>query len=152
MKKPATSNNERELKQRRSEELNPGSAEATASQSEEKPEREMAGTVEADPETKQSQCVVVGVGASAGGLEAFMELLKPIPDRPGMAFVLIPHLDPKHESAMTELLARGTGMRVREVHDGMKVKADSVYVIPPNRSMTIHRGVLLLAQRRRRRR
>src|SRR5215469_18206690 len=91
--------------------------------------------------------VVVGVGASAGGLEAFMELLKPLPQKTGMAFVLIPHLDPKHESAMTELLARGTGMQVHEVHHGMRVKPDCVYVIPPNRVMTIANGVLLLAQR-----
>src|ERR1700756_3680578 len=64
-----------------------------------------------------------------------------------MAFVLIPHLDPKHESAMTDLLARGTGMQVREVHHGMRVKPDCVYVIPPNRVMTIANGVLLLTQR-----
>jgi two-component system CheB/CheR fusion protein len=91
--------------------------------------------------------VVVGVGASAGGLEAFMELLKPLPQKTGMAFVVIPHLDPKHESAMTELLARGTRMQVREVHHGMRVKPDCVYVIPPNRIMTIANGLLLLAQR-----
>lgn len=96
---------------------------------------------------KSSSLVVVGVGASAGGLEAFTELLKPLPGKTGMAFVLIPHLDPKHESAMTELLARGTGMQVRQVHDGMKVKADCVYVIPPNRIMTIHEGILRLTQR-----
>src|SRR5215469_15181272 len=102
-------------------------------------------------ETKEPKAppsfVVVGVGASAGGLEAFMELLKPLPQKTGMAFVLIPHLDPKHESAMTELLARGTGMQVHEVHHGMRVKPDCVYVIPPNRVMTIANGVLLLAQR-----
>jgi len=94
-----------------------------------------------------ASCVVVGIGASAGGLEAIMELLKPLPQKTGMAFVLIPHLDPKHESAMTELLARGTGMQVHEVHHGMRVKPDCVYVIPPNRVMTIANGVLLLAQR-----
>jgi two-component system CheB/CheR fusion protein len=97
--------------------------------------------------TPSTSCVVVGIGASAGGLEAFMELLKPLPNKTGMAFVLIPHLDPKHESAMTELLSRGTGMQVREVHDGMRVKPDCVYVIPPNRVMSIQKGVLLLAQR-----
>ena len=76
-----------------------------------------------------------------------MELLKPLPKKTGMAFVLIPHLDPKHESAMTTLLARATGMQVLEVHHGMRVKPDFVYVIPPNRVMSIHQGILLLAQR-----
>ena len=112
-----------------------------------KNEREPGAVIEGVPEPKPSSFVVVGVGASAGGLEAFTELLKPLPSKTGMAFVLIPHLDPKHESAMTELLARGTGMQVRQVHDGMKVKPDCVYVIPPNRVMTIHGGILRLAQR-----
>ncbi len=108
---------------------------------------EEKAVVESSAEPKEAKCVVVGVGASAGGLEAFTELLKPLPKRPGMAFVLIPHLDPKHESAMTELLSRATSMHVLQVHDGMKVKPDCVYVIPPDRIMTIHDGVLLLAQR-----
>ena len=108
---------------------------------------ETASIVEAVEKPKEAGCLVVGAGASAGGLEAFLELLRPLPKKTGMAFVLIPHLDPKHESAMTELLSRGTGMQVREVHDGLKVKPDCVYVIPPNRVMTIHRGILRLVQR-----
>ena len=64
-----------------------------------------------------------------------------------MAFVLIPHLDPTHESAMTELLARATRMAVFEVHDGIRLKPNQVYVIPPNKDMTISDGVLLLAKR-----
>jgi two-component system CheB/CheR fusion protein len=104
-------------------------------------------TVEVTESKSPSSFVVVGVGASAGGLEAFMELLKPLPQKPGMAFVLIPHLDPTHESAMTELLARSTRMQVCEVQHGMRVKPDCVYVIPPNRIMTIDKGALLLAQR-----
>jgi two-component system, chemotaxis family, CheB/CheR fusion protein len=110
-------------------------------------DQEPGAVIEGSPAPKPSSLVVAGVGASAGGLEAFTELLKPLPAKPGMAFVLIPHLDPKHESAMTELLARGTGMQVRQVHDGMKVTPDCVYVIPPNRMMTIDKGVLRLAQR-----
>src|SRR5215472_6176227 len=90
---------------------------------------------------------VVGVGASAGGLEAFMQLLKALEPRLGMAFVLVPHLDPSHESAMSELLSRGTKMPVLQVTDGIRVKADHVYVIPPNSEMTISRGVLQLATR-----
>src|SRR5215831_5825311 len=90
---------------------------------------------------------VVGVGASAGGLEAFMQLLRALEARLGMAFVLVPHLDPSHESAMSELLSRGTKMPVLQVTDGTRVRADHVYVIPPNSEMTISRGVLQLATR-----
>jgi two-component system CheB/CheR fusion protein len=90
---------------------------------------------------------VVGVGASAGGLEAFTQLLRALEPRLGMAFVLVPHLDPSHESAMSELLARATKMPVLQVTDGTRVKADHVYVIPPNSEMTISQGVLQLATR-----
>lgn len=90
---------------------------------------------------------IMGVGASAGGLEAFMELLKALPPQLGMAVVLIPHLDPHHESALTELLSRGTKMPVLQVEHGMKVKPDHVYVIPPGQEMTIRRGILQLVAR-----
>src|SRR5262245_55581839 len=90
---------------------------------------------------------VVGVGASAGGLEAFMQLLRALESRLGMAFDLVPHLDPSHESAMSELLSRATKLPVLQVTDGMRVKADHVYVIPPNSEMTISGGVLQLATR-----
>jgi len=102
----------------------------------------------AESSSRNNPCVTVAVGASAGGLEAFTELLKPLPKNPGMAFVLIPHLDPKHESAMTELLGRGSKMPVRQVFDGMKVQPDCVYVIPPNRSMSIQDSVLRLTVRK----
>jgi two-component system, chemotaxis family, CheB/CheR fusion protein len=95
----------------------------------------------------RTRCVVVGVGASAGGLEALTELVTSMPQNPGLAFVLVPHLDPKHESAMTELLSRTTTLPVQTVADGMKVKSDCVYVIPPNRVMTIREGVLRLVER-----
>lgn len=61
-----------------------------------------------------------------------------------MAFVLVPHLDPTHESAMTELLGRATAMPVLQVHDGIRIKVDHVYVIPPNRDMSIVDGALRL--------
>jgi len=118
------------------------------------PERERAAPASKEGEGMEStgegggtSCVIVGVGASAGGLEAFTELLKPLPANPGMAFVLIPHLDPKHESAMTELMGRATKMKVRQVHDAMEVQPDCVYVIPPNRVMTIQQRVLRLTER-----
>src|ERR1700688_515361 len=85
---------------------------------------------------------VVAIGASAGGLAAFTGLLKALPEKSGMAFVLIQHLEPKHESALTILLSRTTGMLVVEVTDGMAVEPNHVYVIPPNRNMTISKGML----------
>ncbi len=92
---------------------------------------------------------VVGVGASAGGLEAFTHLLRALPENPGMAFVLVPHLDPTHESAMTELLSRATRMPVFQVQDGIRLRPNQVYVIPPGQDMTISDGVLRLARRER---
>ncbi|HEV2961767.1 MAG TPA: chemotaxis protein CheB [Candidatus Angelobacter sp.] len=91
---------------------------------------------------------IVGVGASAGGLEAFIELLKALHPKLGMAFVLVPHLDPTHESAMKELLGRATRMPVLQVEHGMRTEPDHVYVIPPGREMTIKAGVLQLVARR----
>ncbi len=90
---------------------------------------------------------VVGLGASAGGLEAFTLLLKALPIDPGMAFVLVPHLDPTHESAMTELLARATRMPVQQVRDNVRLEPSQVFVIPPGQNMTIVDGHLRLAKR-----
>ena len=88
---------------------------------------------------------VVGVGASAGGLEAFEQLLRALPDDTGLAFVLVQHLAPKHESMLSELLAKATRMPVVEVTQGMQVHANHVYVIPPNADMSISDGVLHLS-------
>ena len=89
----------------------------------------------------QAPCPIVGVGASAGGLEAFTLLLRHLPADTGLGFVLVQHLDPAHESALTQLLARATTMRVREATHNVRVEANCVYVIPPNRSLGIARGV-----------
>src|ERR1700744_3058950 len=83
---------------------------------------------------------VVAIGASAGGLAAFNALLQALPARSGMAYVLIKHLEPPHESALASLLAKATSMPVVEVSNGMPVEPDRVYVIPPNTNMTIHAG------------
>jgi PAS domain S-box-containing protein len=88
---------------------------------------------------------IVGIGASAGGLEAFRQLLEHLPPDTGMAFVLVPHLDPKHESILAELLSRGTRMPVSEVTDGMRVEPNHVYVIPRNINMAIKQGILRLS-------
>ncbi|WP_373540487.1 chemotaxis protein CheB [Chamaesiphon sp.] len=90
---------------------------------------------------------VVGIGASAGGLDAFRQLLSHLPTDTGMAFVLIQHLDPDHKSLLTEILARETIMSVFEVRDRMAVEPNCVYVIPPNTKMTIEQGLLKLTPR-----
>jgi two-component system, chemotaxis family, CheB/CheR fusion protein len=90
---------------------------------------------------------IVAIGASAGGLEAFSNLLRALPPEPGVALVFIPHLDPTHESAMVELLSRTTPLPVLQAEEGMTVSVNCVYVLPPNSDMTIHEGVLHLVMR-----
>ncbi len=87
---------------------------------------------------------VVGIGASAGGLEALEQFLRQVPQQCGMAFVIVQHLDPTHKGIMAELLQRTTGMEVFQVKDRMRVKPNCVYVIPPNKDMSILHGVLHL--------
>ena len=74
---------------------------------------------------------IVGIGASAGGLEAFTQLLKHLPLDTGMGFVLVQHLDPQHESALTQILSRATSLPVHEITDNQPVEANHVYIIPP---------------------
>jgi two-component system CheB/CheR fusion protein len=90
---------------------------------------------------------IVGIGASAGGLEAFSELLRGLPPKTGMAFVLVQHLDPSHSSDLREILARITKIPVQQVTDGVAVRPDNIYVIPPNTSMALKNGILRLAAR-----
>jgi two-component system CheB/CheR fusion protein len=90
---------------------------------------------------------IVGIGASAGGLEAFTELLGHLPMDTGMAFVLIQHLAPQHESMLTEVLSRATRLPVAEVTEGMEAQADHVYTIPPNTQMATEGGTLHLIPR-----
>lgn len=86
---------------------------------------------------KAEHCVVVGVGASAGGLDAYKQLLSTVSDSGGVAFVLVQHLDPTHESLMVELLSKHCPLPVLQVTDGMRVEPDHVYMIPPNKSLTL---------------
>ncbi len=85
---------------------------------------------------------IVGVGASAGGLEAFSQLLEHLPSTTGMAFVLIQHMDPTHASQLPEILARKSAMPVREVHGDTKVEPDHVYITPATNNLRIESGVL----------
>jgi len=87
---------------------------------------------------------IVGIGASAGGLEALGLFLRRVPQGSGLAYVIIQHLDPNHKGMMAELLQRTTGMMVVQAKDRMPVKPDCVYVIPPNKDMSILHGVLHL--------
>ncbi len=89
---------------------------------------------------------IVGIGASAGGLEAFEKFFTNMPPDSGMAFVLVQHLDPTHKSILSELIKRYTSMKVSEVEDGMVVEPNCVYVIPPNRHMAALHGKLHLLE------
>ncbi|WP_148218576.1 chemotaxis protein CheB [Methylotenera versatilis] len=88
---------------------------------------------------------IVGIGASAGGLEAFEDFFRHCDPDIGLAFVLVPHLDPSHVSMLTEILQRSTKMPVIEAQDQTKVEANRVYIIPPNREMAIIHGKLQLS-------
>ena len=96
---------------------------------------------------RTSAFAVAGIGASAGGLEALKQLLEALPGDTGMAFVVVQHLDPRHESKLDIILAKATPMPVREASHGMKVEPNNVYIIPPNTTMTIAGGVLKLEPR-----
>jgi two-component system CheB/CheR fusion protein len=90
---------------------------------------------------------IVGVGASAGGLEAFTELLQSLPEQPGLAFLFVQHLEPYHKSQLKEILTKVTPLRVQEVSEGMPVQANQVYLIPPGVYMALSDGALTLRPR-----
>ena len=87
---------------------------------------------------------IVGIGASAGGLEALDQFLRNVPADSGMAFVIVQHLDPMRRGVMPELLQRVTRMKVVQVKDRTRVRPDCVYVIPPNKDLSLLHGVLHL--------
>ncbi len=112
------------------------------------PEAEIAVTASGgETNIAQSHFPIVGIGASAGGLEAFTQLLSHLPKHTGMAFVLVQHLDPGHPSQLTTLLAKASNLPVREVKDGMAIQPDQVYVIPPNANLRLAQGKLRLTPR-----
>ena len=96
------------------------------------------------PNAGRSPFPIVGIGASAGGLEALELFLKSVPAGIGMAFVIVQHLDPTHKGMLAELLQRVTAMKVMQVKDRTRVQPDCVYVIPPNKDLSILHGVLYL--------
>ena len=97
--------------------------------------------------TDQLSFYVVGIGASAGGLEALEQMFHAMPCDSGMAFVIVQHLSPDFKSLMSELLARHTDMPIHRVEDGIQVEPNSLYLIPPNQEMIIADGKLLLTER-----
>ena len=100
------------------------------------------------PASGRKSFPIVGIGASAGGLEAFTRLLQGLPWDTGMGFVLVQHLDPAHESVLAALLARCTSLPVCEITDNQMVEPDHIYVIPPNASLAITHGRLRLQRRK----
>jgi two-component system, chemotaxis family, CheB/CheR fusion protein len=103
------------------------------------------------PQAVLPTVTVVGVGASAGGLEAFTLLLKFLPVDTGMAFVLVQHLDPNHESVLAHLLTKATSMPVMEARNNLQVQPNHVYVIPPDTALAISKGLLKISPRSRNR-
>jgi two-component system CheB/CheR fusion protein len=99
-------------------------------------------------ERRGAKFPIVGIGASAGGLEAMTQLLKNLPADTDMAFVLVQHLDPTHESALSSLLARATTMPVTEARNNIRLEPNQVYIIPPNKHMGISARRLKLFPRR----
>jgi chemotaxis response regulator CheB len=90
---------------------------------------------------------IVGIGASAGGLEALQRLFEHVPHDGGMAYVVVQHLSPDFKSLMEELLGRHTSLPVRRVVDGVRVEPGVVYLIPPNTDMILANGLLHLTER-----
>ncbi len=90
---------------------------------------------------------VVGIGASAGGLDAFKKLLKAIPEDSGMAYILVQHLHPQHESILPEILQSVTKIPVEQISDNVKVQPDHIYVIPANKMLVATDGILKLSAR-----
>src|SRR5450631_2879700 len=98
------------------------------------------------PEKDRLPTRIVGLGASAGGLEPLQQFLAHVPVPSGLAYIVVQHLDPTHKAMLAELLQRATSMPVREVTASMPVEPNAVYVIPPNTELTVKGGLLRLAE------
>ena len=112
------------------------------------PEQALTKQVEAPAEPESTSFPIVGIGASAGGLTAFEAFFSTMPadSGPGMAFVLVQHLARDHKSILSDLIRRYTSMEVFDVEDGMKIRPNCVYIIPPNRDMALVNGALQLLE------
>jgi two-component system CheB/CheR fusion protein len=103
--------------------------------------------VHGQPTTSSHSFPIVGIGASAGGLEAFIQVLAKIPKNTGLCFILIQHLDPAHPSLSVKIIANSIDLEVLEVENGMSIEPNKVFVMPPNHKMTISKGKLKLEPR-----
>jgi two-component system, chemotaxis family, CheB/CheR fusion protein len=101
----------------------------------------------AKKEMKENSFPIVAIGASAGGLEAMMELLKYLPANTGMAFIYVQHLSPDHKSMLTEILSKKTRMKVQEIDDMNKIKPNHVFIIPHNKGIEVTDGHIKLTPR-----
>lgn len=93
---------------------------------------------------RDAPLLIVGIGASAGGLEALQQFFVSMPDNSNLAFVVIQHLSPDYKSLMAEILGKHTGMTVIQAENGMKVEPNTVFLIPPKKNMTLKDGRLQL--------
>jgi two-component system CheB/CheR fusion protein len=110
-----------------------------------------AAPAEAAPPQEPAPSLVVGVGASAGGLEAFKDLLAEVPAGAGLTFLFAQHLEPHQPSLLVELLSKATPLTVRTAEQGEELRPDTVYVLPPNAVMSVHGGRIDLLPRAARR-
>lgn len=102
-----------------------------------------------NPQKTEQNFPVVGIGASAGGLNAFKKLLQAIPEKSGMAYVIVQHLSPDYDSRLAEILAQSTVLPVHEIINNINLAPDNIYIIPENHTLTSFDGVLQLEKRSR---
>ena len=103
-------------------------------------------TIQLKTVKSKSNFFIVGIGASAGGLEALNLFFDNVPNNSGIAYIIVQHLDPKHKSFLSEIITKHTKMNVCEIIDGLEVKPNHVYTIPPNNKLIIKDGILLLSK------
>src|SRR5438477_9011371 len=129
----------------------PPRKQARSASADKKRNRHRSKSQSADPyvtgKGKDGSCPIVGIGGSAGGFEAAMELLRHLPPRTGMAFVVVQHLDPHHASRLANLLGKATAMPVSEIAGTTSPKPNTVYVQPPNKCVIAKNGALTLVRR-----
>lgn len=99
----------------------------------------------ASTKTGREDLLVIGIGASAGGLEALQQFFEHMPSHSGLCFIVIQHLSPDYKSLMADILGKHTQMNVCQAEDGMRLRPDTVYLIPPKKYMTIKDGHLVLS-------
>ena len=93
----------------------------------------------------QQAPLIIGIGASAGGLEALQQFFGHMPNNSGLSFVVVQHLSPDYKSLMADILSKHTGMAVYQAENEMPVRPDTVYLIPPKKYMTVDEGRLILS-------